>query len=202
MPTPEEIAAAEAKAKADKEAADKAAADAAAKLAADKAAADAAPKDAAYWEKEAKAAFAKRDEAANKLKELSPKAAEYDKIVEAQKTEQQKATEALARVAKLEEENKSHVGTIQAYYDAEVAEIPEDKRTLIPDLPLAKKLEWLKSAKAQGLFGEPGPTTSARKPAGSASPTTMKSTDYMALEGKAFEEAAAKVAKGEIVIVG
>lgn len=44
---------------------------------------------------------------------------------------------------------------LKGYYDLEVADVPEDKRTLIPAMPIESQLTWLKNAKAQGVFGAP-----------------------------------------------
>lgn len=53
---------------------------------------------------------------------------------------------------------------LKGYFDLEVADVPEDKRTLIPSGPVEVQLSWLKTAKAQGIF-----TGGATKPpAGSA----------------------------------
>lgn len=41
---------------------------------------------------------------------------------------------------------------IKEYYDSEVADIPEEKRTLIPQGSVETQLSWLKIAKAQGIF--------------------------------------------------
>ena len=165
------------------DAAAKVASDAKAKADADAAAADAAkPKDAAYWEREAKNAFVKRDEATRQLKDLTPKAAEYDKIVEAQKSEQQRATDALARVATLEADNKTATASLQRYYDLEAATVPDDKRALIPELPLAQRLDWLKNAKEKGLFGDPNlPGPSGRANTANAGLSTMTAAEFNAL---------------------
>lgn len=45
--------------------------------------------------------------------------------------------------------------TLQTYYDAEIADIPEDRRDLIPDGDVTAKLAWVKNAKAKGVFGTP-----------------------------------------------
>jgi len=43
---------------------------------------------------------------------------------------------------------------LATYLDAEIEEIPEEKRTLIPNLPVTEKLAWLKEAKKGGVFGK------------------------------------------------
>lgn len=56
---------------------------------------------------------------------------------------------------------------LKSYYDAEVADIPEEKRSLIPAGPVEVQLNWLKIAKQQGIFtgGQTAPKKEA--PAGS-----------------------------------
>ena len=56
---------------------------------------------------------------------------------------------------------------LDAYLKAEIEEIPEDKRSLIPNLPTTDKLAWLKTAKAGGIFGElKKPGAPGHKPSG------------------------------------
>ena len=43
---------------------------------------------------------------------------------------------------------------LEKYLEAEIEEIPEEKRTLIPNLPVTEKLAWLKEAKTGGVFGK------------------------------------------------
>jgi hypothetical protein len=50
-------------------------------------------------------------------------------------------------------------------YTLEIADIPEDKRKLIPDFPtVEQKIKWVKEAKAAKLFGEPATAPPAKKP--------------------------------------
>lgn len=51
---------------------------------------------------------------------------------------------------------------LKGYFDLEIADVPEEKRSLIPAGPVETQLTWLKQAKSQGLFGEP-----KKKPDGS-----------------------------------
>lgn len=44
---------------------------------------------------------------------------------------------------------------LKGYYDLEVADVPEEKRSLIPAGPVETQLQWLKNAKTQGVFGAP-----------------------------------------------
>lgn len=44
---------------------------------------------------------------------------------------------------------------LKTYLDAEIADIPEDKRDFIPQGDVTTTLAWVKQAKAAGLFGTP-----------------------------------------------
>lgn len=44
---------------------------------------------------------------------------------------------------------------LKGYFDLEIADIPEDKRNLIPAGPVETQLTWVKNAKGQGIFGVP-----------------------------------------------
>lgn len=45
--------------------------------------------------------------------------------------------------------------TVKLVLDAELADIPEDKRALVPPLETAAQLQWVKAAKRAGLFAAP-----------------------------------------------
>jgi hypothetical protein len=44
-----------------------------------------------------------------------------------------------------------------------VARVPEEMRSLIPDLPAAKKIKWINEAEARGIF-DPKPEKKAKAP--------------------------------------
>lgn len=69
------------------------------------------------------------------------KRGDYDKLINDLKPK-------AARAAELE-------ATLREYLDAEIADIPEDKRDLIPEGDIAAQLRWVKAAKAKGLFTAP-----------------------------------------------
>lgn len=50
-------------------------------------------------------------------------------------------------------QRKEAVAALEEVADDLVEEIPEDKRELIPDLPPAEKIKWLRKATRAGLFG-------------------------------------------------
>lgn len=49
---------------------------------------------------------------------------------------------------------ESAESALEKYLELELKGIPEDKLSLIPDLPTDQKLEWLAKAKGAGMFGE------------------------------------------------
>ena len=42
---------------------------------------------------------------------------------------------------------------LQSVLDGMIEDIPDDKRDIIPDLPPAKKIDWIRTAKKKGFFG-------------------------------------------------
>ena len=52
-------------------------------------------------------------------------------------------------------------------YDLEIADIPEDKRDLIPNGNIEEKLKWVKQAKAKNLFGTAKEEPKKKLPPGS-----------------------------------
>ena len=84
------------------------------------------------------------DAAANAAREEALKKGEYDKVIDQLRPKAE-------RVDALE-------ATLKVYLDKEVAEIPEDMRSLIPQGDVAAQLQWVVQAKSAGLFGKPTPT--------------------------------------------
>lgn len=156
--TPEEKAAADAAA-----AAAKAEADAKAKAEAD--AASKRESDPEYLRQELKKAAADRDTERKRRKELESAEAELKKLKEAQMSEQEKLA---ARIKELEPgaaRAKALEETVGKFLEAEVADVPEALRSLIPELPAEQKLLWIKDAKAKGIFGAGGAgSPGGRKP--------------------------------------
>ncbi len=68
--------------------------------------------------------------------------------------------------------------TLKGYLDAEVAEIPEDMRSLVPAGDVTTQLEWVKKAKAAGVFKKPtaSPLDGGRQGDGGGGQTAVKLT--------------------------
>lgn len=100
-------------------------------------------------------------------KALAEKLAEFEKekltdierqILEAKENTKKEFEPVVARAAKLEE-------TFKKLLEAELADVPDDKKALIPELPSVEdKLEWIQQAKKAGLFGTQKQTSSSQIP--------------------------------------
>jgi len=104
---------------------------------------------------------------------LAKEKAEYEKKLQSVQTEQEKAQQKA-----LEEQNKykelyeslkpkaerhdTLESVMSEYYEAELKEVPEDKRDLIPEGSIENRLKWIKQAKGKGLF-----STEAKAPVAS-----------------------------------
>ena len=82
--------------------------------------------------------------------EQEKEAAENERLKSAGKHEE--LIKSLEPKAKRADELEKAVTT---YYELEIADIPEEKRTLIPDGSVESRLAWIKKAKSQGIFGTP-----------------------------------------------
>lgn len=56
-----------------------------------------------------------------------------------------------AEIAKRKESDQTLTEIAQGFVD----DVPEDMRDIIPDLPAAKKIQWIKAANKKGLFDPP-----------------------------------------------
>lgn len=63
-----------------------------------------------------------------------------------------------SRFQEVVEQRKGLESTLNSLIDGMVAELPEDMRDLVPNLPPAEKAAWIRNAQARGLFGK-GMTT-------------------------------------------
>lgn len=78
----------------------------------------------------------------------------FEDLYDAAKVEIEGLKTKLSEAEKMSGSNDKLTETITGYLEAEIEEIPEDKRGSIPDLPLMEKLAWLKKAKTDGFFGD------------------------------------------------
>ena len=62
------------------------------------------------------------------------------------------------RFQEVVEQRKGLESTLNSLIDGMVAELPEDMRDLVPNLPPAEKAAWIRTANAKGLFSKT-PTT-------------------------------------------
>jgi hypothetical protein len=106
-----------------------------------------------------KATAALRREEESKASEYKKKAKEYDALAaklkekeEAELSESEKLKKRLAELEPLSAQVKEYEETFTTLLNKKLEQVPEDKRGLIPDLSPRKKLEWLESAFAAGLF--------------------------------------------------
>lgn len=102
------------------------------------------------------AVIKERDTYAQQAKELNERLAkieaEQNKAQEQSLKEQNKYKELYEGVkAKAERHDVLEAG-LQEYFETEIAEIPEDKRDLIPEGSVESRLKWVKQAKQKGLF--------------------------------------------------
>lgn len=112
----------------------------------------------------------------DKLSETTKESiARKEKLRAAEKEKEQKEADRLAAEGKFKELVDQYKpkaeradaleAALKVIYDLEVADVPEEKRSLIPAGPVETQLTWLKQAKAQGIFGEPkrAPETAEQK---------------------------------------
>lgn len=107
-----------------------------------------------------------------------------DQLTEKEKAVKE-ATDALR--SEFEPQVQSLQEVLEKFYEAEIADVPEEKRDIIPDLPLKDKLIWLKNAKSKGVFGDSKPEDSTRIPPGQ-SPKGDQNVDPSKLSGEEYDK--------------
>lgn len=104
----------------------------------------------------------------SRFDEVNKKMREYEKQLEALSRAQQEREqkEALDRgehekiindLRPQAESAKKLTAALDAYFQQELMDVPEDMRDLIPDGDLTTKIDWLKKAKTRGVFKKPAP---------------------------------------------
>lgn len=106
------------------------------------------------------------DEVNNAKKALEDKLKQYEAVdaqrLEAERLAKGEHEQIIADLKPKAERAAALEASLQTYLDAEIADIPDDKRDLIPDGDVTEKLRWVKNAKAKGVFGVPrAPQTDA-----------------------------------------
>lgn len=88
---------------------------------------------------------------------------ERDRLKETQETERKKVLEKNQEFGKLYEEEKAkaaQLGAVQAavgeYLKAEMEGMTDAQKALVPNLPDHEKINWVKKARAAGVFGTNG----------------------------------------------
>jgi seryl-tRNA synthetase len=129
------------------------------------------------------AAKKQAEESEKKLAEIEKsKLDEHQKeLLEAKEAVKKDFEPTVERLKKLEE-------SFEKLLEQELADIPEDKKDLVPDYPSAEdKLAWLKKAKAGGVFGSPKASSSSVIPAGQV-PKAEEKPDADSLNKLAAED--------------
>lgn len=99
----------------------------------------------------------------------------------------QEKTVPYGRFQEVVEQRKGLESTLNALVDGMVQELPEDMRDLVPNLPPAEKVSWIRTAMQKGLFTQQAPVSSpdAKRPGGrppqdlnSMTPVQMMSMGY------------------------
>lgn len=94
-----------------------------------------------------------------------------------------------SRFQEVNEKRKAAEETLAAIVDDLCADVPENMRELIPNLPAAEKVKWLREAKKRGLFAgtraqtesspdAKRPTSKPSEDLGSLSPVDMMARGY------------------------
>ena len=76
---------------------------------------------------------------------------------------------------------------LQALCDQMVEDVPEDKRSIIPDLAPSAKITWLREANKQGIFDEKKAESIDSKRPGDKSPTDFKDMSPQAIMATGYK---------------
>jgi hypothetical protein len=94
------------------------------------------------------------------------------------KGEQQKdRTVPYARFSEVNEKRKAAEAELQSVADSLKEDVPESQRDLIPDLPPAALIKWIRTANAKGLFTVKAPES----PDGGKRPNSKQTQDLTGL---------------------
>lgn len=92
-----------------------------------------------------------------------------------------------ARFDQVVGQRKAAESALQEVVESLVEEVPEDMRELVPDLPPAEKIKWLRKATKAGVFGGQASTNGpdSKRPGGipptdldNMSPAQMRASGY------------------------
>ena len=79
------------------------------------------------------------------------------------------------------EKRKASEKALQEVCDRLIEDVPEDKRSIIPDLPPSKKIAWLKTAFKMDFFSEKQPASLDSKRPGDKSPSNYENMNPIEL---------------------
>ena len=85
------------------------------------------------------------------------------------------------------EKKKAAEKALQEVADQLIEEITEDKRSIIPDLPLVQKITWLKTAFQMDIFSDKTATSIDTKRPGHRSPTDFKDMSPQAIMATGYK---------------
>lgn len=106
-----------------------------------------------------------------------------------EKTEDNKDKIPLSRLNKEIEKRKLSETQMKEIADSYIEEIPEDFKDLIPDLPPAEKIKWIKSAQKKGVFQAPSEIDSpdSKRPGGNKPPANYENMSPQAIMAQGYK---------------
>jgi hypothetical protein len=102
---------------------------------------------------------------------------EQDRNASDKGDQQRDRTVPYARFTEVNEKRKAAEEELSKVADSLKEEVPEDQKDLIPDLPPAALIKWLRAATAKGLFSKAPPES----PDGGKRPNSKKTEDLTGL---------------------
>ena len=85
------------------------------------------------------------------------------------------------------EKRKASEKTLQEVAESLIEDVPQEKRSIIPDLPGAQKIAWLKTAFKMDFFSEKTATSIDAKRPGDKSPTDFKNLSPQAIMATGYK---------------
>lgn len=92
-----------------------------------------------------------------------------------------------ARLDQEIEKRKASDASLKEVAESFVETVPEDMRDMIPDLPPAKKIKWIQSANAKGLFSNPGKAPVDTKKPGDKAPQNFDGLSPQAIMAQGYK---------------
>ena len=112
-----------------------------------------------------KKAIEERDKYKALAKEREAAAAELKKLKDAQMSDQERLAAQLNELKPKADKVDKYEAVIGALLESELATVPEDMRDIVPStLAPEDRLDWLRQAKAKGLFSKPDSAPTPQPP--------------------------------------